>query len=124
MTHTCAYGPGCWVTASLIVIAWWLIASALLWMTWNKIIVAMTKAKAAKYPQALLLLATISFVICLPKWYSKRHHGYGGRCCDHSDCRHEHGGMKGADNDDDDKDCPYAHSKKTAGESAEGAKKK
>ncbi len=114
----------------MIAVCWWLIASALLWKTWNLVIVPMTKLKSGKYTQALLLIAAISFVFCLPRWYSRHHggcamhsgcHHEGKGCCEHEGCcGHEHG-MMGKDGDEE---CPYAHGKKGADESGEAPKKK
>ena len=63
------------------VVGWLLVGSTLLWLTWNKVIAAHAKVKAAKFWQALLLLTTV-LVLCGPK-YLARHHDKGG-CCDHS----------------------------------------
>ncbi|MEW6055549.1 MAG: hypothetical protein AB1540_02970 [Bdellovibrionota bacterium] len=73
---------------ALICIAWWLVASGLLFLTWNKVVTAFTKLKPAKYWQALLLVATVC-VLCAPRYYSKyRGCGSVGSCAQGKHCMH------------------------------------
>jgi hypothetical protein len=58
-----------------VVSLWWLFASALLWTCWNRVFAKLFKLEKARYPQALLLLATIG-VILLPCWYLKKMKGH------------------------------------------------
>jgi hypothetical protein len=79
----------------VIVVAWWLISSGLLYHTWNKVVRAVAKVSSVKYWQALLFVATV-VAFCAPKHFIE-HRGFGHGC--HHCC---HGGEgKG--------DCPYAH---------------
>lgn len=96
MTHTCLYGSGscCWMTCAIVFLAWLLGGSALLMLTWNKVIAEFAKVKQARYWQALLLLGTVCVVFCAPRAYMmKRHHGGGcGHsmgCCHKKTCPHE-----------------------------------
>lgn len=110
---------GCWVTCALLVVAWWLITSGLLWGTWNKVIKAFFNVKAAKYSQALLLVATL-LAFAAPIVALKKKCGAGHGCGQSKSCRNEHhsvGNAGGAQ--DDDGECPYA-----AKEKAEAAAKK
>ena len=63
--QSCALTSCCWLTCTLVVLAWWLVASALLLATWNKVVKAFFNVKAAKYPQPLLLVGTL-IVFALP----------------------------------------------------------
>ena len=56
----------------IICIVWWLVASTLLFFTWNKVIVFLTGLKEVKLWQALLFVATIA-VFCYPKKYGRHH---------------------------------------------------
>ncbi|MGZ3697876.1 MAG: hypothetical protein ACXWPM_08290 [Bdellovibrionota bacterium] len=88
MSH-CAYGSGScgwYFLCAAVAVAWWLIGSALLWQTWNKVIKVQFAVKPAKYWHAVLLIGTIGFLCCLPRAMSRRNH------CEH----HEKG------------NCPYA----------------
>lgn len=80
-------------------LAWLLISSGLLTLTWNKVVAAMMKVKAAKYWQALLLVITLC-VFCAPRYYM--HKG----CCGHhhSSCHKD----KDCDGDGKKEDCPYS----------------
>ncbi|MBI2605750.1 MAG: hypothetical protein HYW49_06685 [Deltaproteobacteria bacterium] len=96
MTHTCAYGSGscCWVTCTIVFLAWLLGGSALLMLTWNKVIAEFAKVKQARYWQALLLLGTACVVFCAPRAYMMKHHygGHGGHamgCFHKKNCPHE-----------------------------------
>jgi hypothetical protein len=105
MNETCTHGH-CW-WSYLICLAWLLVSSGLLMLTWNKVVAAMIKVKSAKYWQALLLVATLS-VFCAPRYFMHCGHAKG---CSHS-CSH-----KGGDCDSKKEDCPYAS--KHHGQSAE-----
>ena len=71
------------------VIGWWLLVSALLFVTWNKVIVMLAGLKKVRYWHALLVVATLC-AFCLPHHYKKHHswryagmsesHGCGGAC--------------------------------------------
>jgi hypothetical protein len=109
----CATGHHCWVGAVLVGLAWWLVASGLLTLTWNKVVCAFAKTKQARYWQALLLVATVC-VLCLPRHYMQRrqmmHCGWGHGCCHHH-CGDEHKGKcpygdSDGDGDDDDSKAP------------------
>ncbi len=61
-------------------VGWWLIASVLLWLTWNRVVAALTKVKPAKFWQAALLLLTVCS-LCAPLYWARKHscgHGGGG----------------------------------------------
>lgn len=55
-------------------IGWWFVASTLLFLTWNKVVVFLTGLKKVKWWQALLFVATIA-IFCCPRKYSRYHHG-------------------------------------------------
>jgi hypothetical protein len=108
MTNSCAYGVTCWLTALAFFLAWWLLASALLWLTWNRVIGGVAKVKQAKFWQALVLVATLC-VFAVPRLYMMKQCGKG-HCrshCSQSHCEHGPGedGKKG--------DCPYSHQEKS-----------
>ena len=64
-THTCNYGQmGCAIH-SLITVGWLLLASGLLWATWNRVFKTVFGAKSVKYWQVLLALVTV-VVLALP----------------------------------------------------------
>jgi hypothetical protein len=68
----CTHGIGWWKV--LVCVVWWLVASTLLFFTWNKVIVFLTELKAVKLWQALLFVATVA-VLCYPRKYGRSHHG-------------------------------------------------
>ncbi len=72
----------CWPSCIAMGVAWLLIASALLFFAWNKVLVPLFAFKKGKFWQALLLLVTVC-VLCLP-CASKKHgqcgHGHSGAC--------------------------------------------
>lgn len=83
-----ACGAGCcWMMVAGAVL-WWLIASGLLLLTWNRVVAAFAAVKPAKLWHALLVVATLA-VLCLPNWAGR---GCGMR---HKSCCAMHGG--GAD---------------------------
>ena len=66
------------MTTGAYCVGWWLVASALLWLTWNRVIGALFKTKAAQFWQAALLIATIC-VMCAPRYYMRHGNcGHGG----------------------------------------------
>src|SRR4051812_38870853 len=82
MTNTCAFGTGCILKSIGMFVIWWSVASALVWLSWNKVIGSLFKVKQAKFWQALLLLGTIC-LLCAPCSYLRGPQGGFG---------HEHGG--------------------------------
>jgi hypothetical protein len=99
---------GCWLTGIACFVAWWLIASGLLFLTWNKVISAVYKVKTVKYWQVLLLVATICCFVAPRAWMNR----CGSSHCHKQHCQHESGESKG--------DCPYSRSSgDKAGGSAE-----
>ncbi|MGE4233134.1 MAG: hypothetical protein AB7F43_07380 [Bacteriovoracia bacterium] len=105
-------GSGCWVTTLLMGLGWLLFASALLTVTWNKVIAAhFSKIKTAKYWQALLLIFTV-VALCAPRCYLRsrctrgQHCAYASSsCCQKKDCK-----------DKDCKSCDDCDEGKTGGE--------
>jgi hypothetical protein len=96
----CILSPhGCWVLCLLSVVGWWLVASGLLFFTWNKVIAALTSAKQARFWQALLVVATL-FVFCVPRYMAQRGHSKYSASCQHSCCQ-----KKGS--------CPHSFPQKT-----------
>ena len=93
----------CLVSVALFFV-WWLVASTLLWLSWNRVICAMVKMKPAKLWQSLLLVATLAAFV-LPCSLMKRHSE------SHCDESFQRGDGRFS------KDCPYAHSRETAPES-------
>jgi len=86
-----AGGAGCplysaagrWPFCLISCIAWLLLASLLLYFTWNNVIGSLFKVKKAQYWQALLLVTTI-LVFCAPR-YIKRNSCYKSQAsCHHS----------------------------------------
>jgi len=65
---------GCWWFLVCILL-WWAVASFLLFLTWNKVIVLVANLKAVKFWHALLVVATIS-VFCLPQYAKRGHRGW------------------------------------------------
>jgi hypothetical protein len=83
LCHASGY---CWGKL-LIFTGWWLIASALIFFSWNKVIAVLFKMKQAKYWQALLVIATLS-IFCAPKYFGKGHYGKrSGKGYHHSQCQ-------------------------------------
>lgn len=70
----------CWMTVAVCV-GWWLVASTLLWATWNHVVAALTKAKKAKIWQALLLVATLC-ALGAPRVMMRHHGGCGQHHCE------------------------------------------
>lgn len=79
----------CWPTCVAMGVAWWLIASALLFATWNKVLVPLFAFKKGKFWQALLLLTTV-IVLCIP-CASKKGCPRAGKC-ESGHCEHHAGG--------------------------------
>lgn len=73
------YGAGCPIGMIISVIAWWLVASALLYFTWNHVVAALTSAKQAKFWHALLVVATLA-AFCAPRMMCKGKHGWKKGC--------------------------------------------
>ena len=92
---------------------WWLLASLLLFYTWNKVVVALFGTKQVKIGQVLLLLATLCILVLPCKvMMLKYHHGYkAAGLSAHSKCPHC-GIMLG-------KKMPCPLSKKPQGETSE-----
>ena len=75
---------GCPIMLGLAVLGWVLVASVLLYLSWNKVIVSVTNFKAAKLWHALLIVVTM-LAFCAPKYMM--HKGYRGHhkgCAAHS----------------------------------------
>lgn len=68
----------------------WLFAcSGLIYYSWNKVITTMTRMKAVKYWQVLLVMVTIC-TLCLPCSMRKYSRCYGKKSCPMSQhCDHE-----------------------------------
>ncbi|MBI4925126.1 MAG: hypothetical protein HY843_04305 [Bdellovibrio sp.] len=83
-TATCPLAH-CWGYCFLSCIAWWLIASALLYFTWNKVIAYIVSLKKIQFWQALLFVAMLC-VFCAPRYYfaHKTWHGQKHHCSDSS----------------------------------------
>jgi hypothetical protein len=100
MMQTCAYGNGCCIMSIVMFLVWWLVAAALLWMTWNRVIASLTKVKAVKYWQALLFIATMCALVAPRAYMMKKMACMRGHHC--NQCHHCHEGeSKG--------DCPYSN---------------
>lgn len=56
---------GWWMWILPMVILWWLFASAIVFVTWNRVITAVTAAKKMQYSHALLLVFAFG-VLCGP----------------------------------------------------------
>ena len=67
----------CWVTCLFMFLGWWLLASALLFFTWNKVIAALAPVRSAKFWQAVLVVATL-VAFCGPRYVMKYKRYYGG----------------------------------------------
>ena len=65
MHNSCPFGGTCWVSCLLLCAGWLLGSSALLWVTWNKVVCTLTKMKEVKFWQPALVLLTIC-VLCMP----------------------------------------------------------
>jgi lysophospholipid acyltransferase (LPLAT)-like uncharacterized protein len=82
---------GCWTWGAAYVMAWLLVASTLLWLTWNKVIKAQFNVKIAKFWHAMLLLTTIGFLVvprfCMMRW---AHHGGCDKHCETQDKHDKH----------------------------------
>jgi hypothetical protein len=94
-THSCNYGGTCWMTMALYGLAWFGLASLLLWLTWNRVVSVLFQMKKVHFFQALLVVA-MGVVLLLPRWYMHKsmmmrcpylrvHHG----CCSHHSCHEE-----------------------------------
>lgn len=94
--QTCSYGSStCWISMVAMYLGWWLLASALLTFTWNKVIAHLTKVKPVLYWQSLLFVATLS-VFIVPRAYwkiqcARTNHCYNKtHCCStHKNCRNK-----------------------------------
>jgi hypothetical protein len=100
MEHEIMNKNECWVACFGMFVLWWLVASALLWQCWNRVIAKLFSYKTARYSQALLLIATIAIFLA-PCAYMKKKHCWSGKCgysqdCDSGNCKHKH--KKGSDN--------------------------
>ena len=59
-------------------IVWMLLAAGLSMVAWNKVVVKVASFKTVKYWQALLMVFTIGFLFCLPRYATKSCcHGQG-----------------------------------------------
>lgn len=58
-------------------LAWWGVASALLYMTWNRVIVVLFKYPKAKWWHSFLVLATLAVLLLPCRTGGKCH---GGKC--------------------------------------------
>lgn len=92
MTHSCSFGPGCCLVSLGLFVIWWLLASSLLWFTWNRVVAELFKVKEAKWWQALVLIATV-MVLAAP-CCMMRNRSMRGCCPIHDSMNKE--------------DCPYA----------------
>src|SRR4051812_38683759 len=124
MNHSCHIGSSCMLMSVGLMAVWWLVASALLRQTWNRVVVVlMNKAKPASYCQALLLLATV-VALMAPACYLKRkamHCDHHQACHKLMDCSHHENEERsekgntdenrapGSDSDKNKGDCPYSH---------------
>ncbi|MBI3533862.1 MAG: hypothetical protein HY072_00025 [Deltaproteobacteria bacterium] len=81
-TATCPLAH-CWGYCVLSCIAWWLIASALLYFTWNKVIAYIVSLKKVRFWQALLFVAMLC-VFCAPRYYLAHKTWHGQKCSDSS----------------------------------------
>ena len=57
----------------LMMVLWSVVASSLLFFTWNKVVVYLAGLKEVKLWQALLVFATVA-IFCYPKKYKHYHH--------------------------------------------------
>jgi hypothetical protein len=73
-TWSHAHSHGWWML--LMYVGWWIIASILLFFTWNKVISFISSWKEVKFWQVLLFVATVSFFCS-----SKKHMGCHKKSC-------------------------------------------
>jgi len=76
----CGHGP-CAVTMIAFALGWLLLASTLVWLSWNRVIAQLTKVKQLRFWQPMLVIATVAVLVgpwCAMK--GKRH------CGDHHGC--------------------------------------
>lgn len=59
-----------------MVVLWWLFASAMVYVAWNRVVTAVTTAKRMQFGQAMLLIF-VGGVLCAP--YHGKHYWKG--CC-------------------------------------------
>lgn len=79
----CPMMGGCGVTFALVLLGWLLIASALVWQAWNRVICHVwAQPRTVRYWQALLLIVTVC-VLCAPRTmrHCGGHIGSGKDCC-------------------------------------------
>ena len=82
---------GCWASCILGAIGWWLIASALLFLSWNRVIAAIANVKKVKYWHVLLVVLSLA-VLCAPLcWRGDRCEVRRGCHKDGNDCCEERG---------------------------------
>ncbi len=81
----CMMTKQCMVQCALMSLGYVLIVSALMMVTWNKVIVAQTKLKPVKFWHALLLLVTLLALTC-PK-LGLRRGMYMKSDCHHGECK-------------------------------------
>ncbi len=64
----CAMGScgGCAGKCAAFFVGWWLLSSALLFVSWNHVVATLTNVKKAKFWQALIVVATMA-AFCAPK---------------------------------------------------------
>jgi len=92
MTGCMSCSPGCWAICILCAIGWWLIASALLLLSWNLVVAAIANVKKVKYWHVLLMvltLATLFGPLCLGRRACR-----GMRCSNNSSMECRQGGMQ------------------------------
>ena len=82
MTGCWDCSSGCWTICILCAIGWWLIASALLFLSWNRVIAAIANVKQVKYWHVLLIVLTL-VVLCAPLCCGGAY--CGDRWCDKAD---------------------------------------
>ena len=77
-------GGACPLVCIVSAIVWVLVASVLLCVTWNKVIVRVSNLKTAKFWQALLVVVTL-LAFCAPRYMMhKKGHGGWHKGCPHS----------------------------------------
>jgi len=82
------FNTACPIVCYGIPILWGLVASGLLLLSWNKVVVPLSNVKAAKYWQALLIVVTLAVVCFAPKMMMKKssHYGHWNKKCTGSTC--------------------------------------
>jgi len=71
-------------------VAWFLVASGMVFLTWNRVVAELLSLKKAKFWQAVLVVGTC-VVLCGPKTMMQRKHYGHGKCCGKASCPLERG---------------------------------